>query len=94
MSPINFYTPERIEQQLETAAAGFINGPEVEIVPAKNLLHLSSIFRWYSPDFGGRRGIVDTLVRYLDPGEKRDFAQAQGWGARIAWKAYDWRLNR
>jgi hypothetical protein len=92
--PINFYTPERIEQQLETAAAGFINGPEVEIVPTKNLLHLSPIFRWYSPDFGGRRGIHDTLVRYLDPGEKRDFVQERGRGARIEWKAYDWRLNR
>jgi hypothetical protein len=92
--PINFYVPERIEQQLETAAAGFINGPEVEVVPEHNLLRLSPIFRWYAPDFGGRSGTLATLARYLDHGEKRDFVQSRGSGARIEWKDYDWRLNR
>jgi len=92
--PINFYVPERIEQQFETAAAGFINGPEVEMVPEHNLMRLSPIFHWYAPDFGGRSGIVATLVRYLDPGEKKVFVQDHGSKARIEWKDYDWRLNR
>jgi len=92
--PINFYTPERIEQQLDIAAAGFINGPEVEVLPERNLLRLSPIFRWYRPDFGGSRGVVETLVRYLDPGEKRDFLLSGGTGARVEWKLYDWHLNR
>jgi hypothetical protein len=92
--PINFYVPEQVEQQLETAAAGFINGAEVEVEPTHNLLRLSPIFRWYAPDFGGRGGILATLDRYLDHGEKRDFVQSQGRTARIEWKDYDWRLNR
>lgn len=91
--PINFYTPERIEQQLDIAAAGFINGPEVEIIPERNLLRLSPIFRWYRPDFGGSKGVVDTLARYLDPSENRDFLLTRGAGARVEWKFYDWRLN-
>ncbi|MBI1921980.1 MAG: DUF547 domain-containing protein [Geobacter sp.] len=92
--PINFYTPERIEQQLDIAAAGFINGPEVEILPERNLLQLSPIFRWYNPDFGGHRGIVETLLRYLDQGNGKDFLIANGTTARIEWKYYDWHLNR
>ncbi|KAF0218629.1 MAG: hypothetical protein FD174_2722 [Geobacteraceae bacterium] len=92
--PINFYTPERIEQQLDIAAAGFINGPEVEVMPELKLLRLSPIFRWYSPDFGGHSGIVETLVRYLDQGDARDFLTAHGTTAKIEWKFYNWRLNR
>ena len=92
--PINFYTPEWIDQQLDTAAAGFINGPEVEVLPEQNLLRLSPIFHWYRPDFGGSTGVAETLARYLDPGEKRDFLLAGGKGARVEWRSYDWRLNR
>jgi uncharacterized membrane protein YdjX (TVP38/TMEM64 family) len=92
--PINFYTPERIEQQLDTAAAGFINGPEVEVLSERKLLRLSPIFRWYRPDFGGNSGIVETLVRYLDQGNAWDFLTAHGATAKIEWKFYDWRLNR
>ncbi|MDO3376874.1 hypothetical protein [Geoalkalibacter halelectricus] len=67
----------------------------MNIAPEKNLLELSPIFRWYKPDFGGDRlGILQTLLRYLDPGDSRDFVKQQGMRARIVWKNYDWRLNR
>ncbi|SDM54555.1 hypothetical protein SAMN05660860_02711 [Geoalkalibacter ferrihydriticus] len=93
--PINFYTAEDLDNQLEIAAKGFINGAEVNIVPEKNLLELSPIFRWYKPDFGGdRQGILQTLLRYLDPGDAREFVKYKDRGARIVWKDYDWRLNR
>lgn len=92
--PINFYTPERIEEQLDVAAAGFINGPEVEILPRENRLRLSPIFKWYRPDFGGHEGVIDTLIRYLDHGEAKDFLIGRGLAADVEWKEYDWRLNR
>jgi hypothetical protein len=92
--PINFYAPERIDEQLDVAAAGFINGPEVEILPRENLLRLSPIFKWYRPDFGGHDGVIDTLIRYLDHGEAKDFLILQGLAADVEWKDYDWRLNR
>jgi len=92
--PINFYTPERIEEQLAVAASGFVNGPEVEILPRENLLRLSPIFKWYRPDFGGHDGVLDTLIRHLDHGEKRSFLVERGLAADIEWKEYDWRLNR
>lgn len=79
---------------MDLATAGFINGPEVEILPARNLIRLSPIFKWYSRDFGGRKGIVDFLAKYRENGKERDFLLGPGTGARIAWKKYDWSLNR
>lgn len=92
--PINFYEPERLEKQLDLAAEGFINGPEVEILPRQNLLRLSPIFKWYRPDFGGQEGVIDTLIRHMDSGEKKDFLLERGLAADIEWKDYDWHLNR
>lgn len=92
--PINFYTPERIDAQLDVAAAGFVNGPEVEIRSSDNLLLLSPIFKWYRPDFGGHQGMLDTLIHYLDHGPDKDFLIERGLAADVAWKEYDWRLNR
>jgi len=92
--PINFYTPQRIEEHLNVAAAGFINGPEVEILPRENLLRLSPIFKWYGSDFGGHEGVIDTLIRHTDHGEAKDFLIERGLAADVEWKEYDWRLNR
>jgi hypothetical protein len=92
--PINFYRAESIDEQMDLATAGFINGPEVEILQERNLLKLSPIFRWYACDFGGRKGIVDFLILYMEPGKDRDFLVVHGTKAKIEWKDYDWRLNR
>ncbi|HET6419635.1 MAG TPA: DUF547 domain-containing protein [Geobacteraceae bacterium] len=91
--PINFYQAEKINDQMDIAASGFINGPEVEILPDSNLLRLSPIFKWYAPDFGGRKGIVDFLIKYRQAGKDRDFLNEYGMTADIEWKEYDWRLN-
>ena len=92
--PINYYIAERLAEQLDVAAAGFVNGPEVEVRPRDNLLRLSPIFKWYRADFGGHEGVIDTLIRYLDHGENKDFLLERGMGADVEWKAYDWSLNR
>lgn len=91
--PINFYMAEKIDEQIDIAASGFINGPEVEIMPEQNLLRLSPIFKWYAIDFGGRKGIVDFLIKYREDGKDRDFLKEYGMTADIQWKEYDWRLN-
>lgn len=84
------HTPE-----LGVAAAGFINGPELEIRPGENLLRLSPpIFKWYRPDIGGHEGVIDTLIRYFDHGGEKDFLIARGMAADVEGKEYDWRLNR
>ncbi|MDH4100301.1 MAG: DUF547 domain-containing protein [Nitrospirota bacterium] len=91
--PINFYSAERIEEELEMAATNFINSPEVEVRPGKGEIRLSPVFKWYLSDFGGRDGLRAILARYLDPGEFRDFVLERGLQARVTWKDYDWQLN-
>jgi hypothetical protein len=92
--PIGFYTSELIEEQLELATASFINSQEVEIIPSENLLRISQIFRWYRRDFGGdRRAIIQFLLRYLDPGEKKGFVESHKNSLMIRYRDYDWSLN-
>ena len=92
--PIGFYTSERIEEQLELATASFINSQEVEIIPSENLLRISRIFRWYRGDFGGdQRAIIQFLLRYLDPGEEKDFLESHKDSVMVRYRDYDWSLN-
>ncbi len=91
--PINYYRADKIEEQMNIAAAGFINGAEVEVLPEYNLLRLSPIFRWYSSDFGGRERIVDILAKFRESEKEKEFLLNHGIDARIEWKKYDWKLN-
>ncbi len=92
--PIGFYTSERIEEQLELATASFVNSQEVEIIPSKNLLRISQIFRWYRMDFrGNQRPIIQFLLRHLDAGEKRAFLESHKEAVKVRYRHYDWSLN-
>jgi hypothetical protein len=92
--PIGFYTSDRIDEQLDLATSSFINSPEVEIIPSKNLLRISQIFRWYRRDFGGTQGtIIEFLLRHLDAGEMKHFLEDHKGTVRVRYRAYDWSLN-
>ncbi len=90
--PIGLYDAARIDAQLDLAAASFIAG-DVAIDPAQGAVRLSSIFKWYAGDFGGRAGVVACLLRYLPEGEERTWLAGHGTGARLVYRPYDWRLN-
>ena len=51
--PINVYLAENIDQQLDLATRNFINGGEFSVDVKNMTVTLSTIFRWYAPDFGG-----------------------------------------
>jgi hypothetical protein len=87
------YEPRSLREQLDLAATRFINSPQVEIVPHKNLLILSPLFKWYRADFGGHEGMIDILIRYLNHGQAKDFLIERGLAAEVAWLDFDWRLN-
>lgn len=84
--PIRFYHPHEVEAQLELSTAGFM----ATEVRQKNgepeqTLYVSSIFRLYQGDFGGRRGILNWIRRYrndLPPGR-----------IRLRWLSYDWTVD-
>ena len=91
--PIAVYDADRIHQQLEVAAANFVNSGGAVVDPPAGRLSLSPIFRWYRRDFGGRRAVLDFVERYLDDGPGREFLKARRGGLSLSYQRYDWSLN-
>ncbi|OGP75255.1 MAG: hypothetical protein A2V86_09870 [Deltaproteobacteria bacterium RBG_16_49_23] len=93
--PIGFYESGQIDFQLQLAAESFINSPQVRILPEKNTLLISMIFKWYKADFGGSdQAIVDRIFNLLDEGEKKIFLREHRNRIRIKYQPYDWNLNQ
>lgn len=93
--PIGFYEAEQIDFQLQLAAESFINSPQVRILPEDNSILISMIFKWYKADFGGNdRAIADTILNFLDEGEKKNFLSENRDRVRIKYQPYDWNLNQ
>ncbi|MGH2593053.1 MAG: DUF547 domain-containing protein [Anaerolineae bacterium] len=90
---IRAYEADRIDRQLDAAASAFINGGGCEIDPASSTLHLSRIFQWYAGDFGGRHGVIDFVLRYLEQGEQRAWLEENRGRVKVRYQAYDWGLN-
>ncbi|MDI6761680.1 MAG: DUF547 domain-containing protein [Thermodesulfobacteriota bacterium] len=93
--PIGFYESGQIDFQLQLAAESFINSSQVRILPEDNSILISMIFKWYKADFGGNdRAIVDTILNFLDEGEKKNFLRENKNRVRIKYQPYDWNLNQ
>ena len=91
--PIAAYLPDHIDEQLDLACSSFVNGGGVRVEDGERLC-LSPIFRWYGRDFGGRRGVREFLLRYLDDGPARALLDGDQVGRRLDFYRYDWSLNR
>ena len=84
--PISSYGGEDLEQQLDKAAATFINGIGVRHDASEHTLYLSRIFKWYAGDFGGKEDALRLVNAYFDgPGDIT--------GARVRYLPYDWSVN-
>lgn len=93
--PIGFYEPDHIDDQLQLAGISFINSSQVKVFPDENKLSISMIFKWYRADFGGTdRDIVDTILSFLDEGDKKDFLYKHRDRIRVEFQPYDWKLNQ
>ena len=90
--PIRAYTAENLDHQLDMAAGNFV-AQEVEINPWANAIRISRIFKWFSGDFGGRKGVIAFIVKYLPEGELKVWLKANGENASLKYKPYDWGLN-
>lgn len=76
--PIAFYSPDRIEQQLNLATASFL---ETETSVIDNEVHITRLFKWYLNDFGGKTGIRKILNEKL----KRNFDEY-----KLVFSEYSW----
>jgi hypothetical protein len=93
--PIGFYEADQIDFQLQLAAASFINSSQVRMEPGDRTVSISMIFKWYKSDFGGgTKAVIDTLLQFLDEGEKKEFLRKNRDGIRVRYQPYDWNLNQ
>lgn len=91
--PIQVYTADELDVQLDLAARNFINA-DINIDQQTKVVHLSSIFKWFDVDFGGQRGVVDFLVEHLPDGERKNWFVANNVrDISFKYKPYDWGLN-
>ena len=90
--PIGVYDAPQIDQQLDLAAANFIANT-VAVEPDQSTVRLSTLFKWYAGDFGGRAGVIALLLQHLPETEDRKWLSTQQTGLRFVYRPYDWRLN-
>jgi hypothetical protein len=83
------FSPDRMEEMLESAAYAFINSPRA-VWWGGERLSVSSLYAWYQEDFGGDdAGILSHLRHYAEPGLHQRLAEV----TRIDDHDYDWALN-
>lgn len=90
--PIGVYDATKLDQQLDVAARSFVDA-SVAVDQARATLSLSSIFKWYARDFGGRAGVIDFLIAHLPDDERRAWLGAHRSSAKLVHQKYDWQLN-
>lgn len=87
------YTADRLNEQLEAAARGFINDSSRNRFDlASGRAQLSKIFKWFEEDFEASSGSVQA---YLAPmvNDAEAASQLSGNGFKISYLEYDWSLN-
>jgi hypothetical protein len=93
--PIDVYTAERLDEELDLSARSFINGGGVIIDPEHDIIRISKIFDWYDKDFGpSDTDILRFITPYLYVEEEREYLQQHAGDIGIRYQKYDWRLNR
>jgi hypothetical protein len=87
------YTADAVNDQLDAGAREFLARPDgVALDPARRVVTLSKLFRWYGSDFAPTRaGRLAALRRFLPAGPEWD-RLAEG-GLRAEYLPYDWALN-
>jgi len=90
--PIRTFSPEKLDSQLDLATRSYL-ATDVQIVPEDNALHLSSIFKWFATDFGGRDGIIEFVLSHLSDGPELLWLSKERDRVALRHKPYDWSLN-
>jgi len=87
------FTASNIEQLLTAGAYAYINHPRGVTIEGEDLL-LSSIYKWYSEDFGdNKQALIEHLKRYAKPKLKQTLLLFQQNPGDIDYE-YDWRINQ
>ncbi len=93
--PIELYTAERLDDELDQAGRTFLNGGGLTLDKDKRIIYLSRIFQWYASDFGETdEDRLRTLARFMYDPTDRTYLERNAGAVRIEYQNYDWRLNR
>ncbi len=86
------YLGSRVEEQLEDQSRYVHNSPLwFRFEPEKNVMHLTSLYKWYGDDFKQVAGsVLKYAARYLP---ELKAALDAGKEPKIEWIEYDWTLN-
>ena len=90
--PIQVYTAEDIDAQLDLAARNFVNA-DVKVEPGNHQVQLSAIFSWFKVDFEGQDGTIDFLLKYLPEDDRKSWLLEHRDTLKFEYKDYDWGLN-
>ncbi len=90
--PIRAYSPEKLEIQLDLATRSYLT-TDVLILPKENALYLSSIFKWFARDFGGRERIIEFVLSHLQVEEEAAWLSKERGRVSLRYKPYNWNLN-
>ncbi len=85
--PIRAYTAERLDEQLDLATRGYLDG---EVVVGEGTLTLPYLCRLYRRDFGPV--LLAFVAEHVDA-ERAAWIRAHGARARIRWGAYRWEIG-
>lgn len=87
------YKADSVDTQLDDAVRRFVSDPshyrlDGGIAP---VLHVNKVLDWYKDDFGGKRGVVEFLTRYV-PEEDAAILRKHP-ELDVEYMDYDWTLN-
>lgn len=91
--PIGAYSPDKLDNQLDLASSNFIHN-DLILDKSKNMLRISQIFRWYQVDFGGKKGILEFLIKNINNPDRKTWLENNLKSIRINYHPYDWSLNQ
>ena len=90
--PIRAYSPEQLESQLNMATRSYL-ASDIRVARENNTLYLSSIFKWFTRDFGGREGIIDFVLPHLSDKTERLWVLKARNNIVLRYKPFEWKLN-
>jgi len=90
--PIRAYSPEKLDSQLDLATRSYL-ASDIQVVPGKNAIYLSSIFKWFGADFGGQIGIIEFILAHLSDQAGLEWLLKERDRISLRYKPYDWSLN-
>lgn len=88
--PVAFYDSDKIDDQLDLAAASFVSA---STRLQDDAIYTSMIFKWYADDFKEAGGVRAFLLKHIETARKNDFRKALSAGAELRYDRYDWSLN-